>query len=131
MLEQSRVFRVCAHVPQLHPGAAALDLRQGFHGRQIRPGQVTIDERPLSGAALVHLVDCVITAKIQNGMTERARQLYQARNLQQRMPGQVVGDLEGVTIKVRSEQILIERQQVAGLVAALLRGSCYGLYHCR
>jgi hypothetical protein len=32
---------------------------------------------------------------------------------------------------VRSEQILIERQQVAGLVAALLRGSCYGLYHCR
>jgi hypothetical protein len=64
-------------------------------------------------------------------MTERARQLYQARKLQERMLSQVVGDLEGVTIKVCSEQILVECQQVAGVGTALLRGSCYGLHHCR
>jgi len=38
------------------------------------------------------------------------------------MPSQVVGDLEGVTIEVRSEAILIECQQLTCLGTRLLQG---------
>jgi hypothetical protein len=61
----------------------------------------------------------VVAAKVQDRVTQRARQLDQARKLQERMRGQIVGDLEGVAIKVRSEEILIEHQQLACQVMPL------------
>jgi len=99
------------------------DLRQGFHWRQIGPCQLAIDEGPLLRTLIVYLVDCLVTAKVQYGVTQRACQLDQARKLQERMPSEIVGDLEGVAIKVRSEEILIECQQLTCLGTRLLHGS--------
>jgi hypothetical protein len=55
----------------------------------------------------------VITAEIQNRVTQRARQFDQAWKLQERMSNEVVGDLEGIAVKVSGEKIVVEPKESA------------------
>jgi len=92
--EQGCVFRVCADIAQLHPSPAAFDLRQCFHSRQLGPLQLAIQKVRGAWLSIINWFIRVIAAKIQDGMPQGSRQPDEAGQLQQRMPNEMVRDLE-------------------------------------
>ena len=132
VMEQVSVVRIGPDVAKLHPRIGGLDLCNGLDHGQRRASEFAIEEGPLGvaliGTSVVDLINRMIAPEVEDRAAQGAREPDQARQLKQRMRGQVVIELEGMPIEVCCHQIAVQREQRAMITARGLEQSCHGAH---